>query len=212
MNNCPLCYSSGPTLYFQDKNRDYFQCRYCDLVYVDRNQLLTPDLEKRRYQQHQNTGEDAGYESYLSEICKKILPWLDFGDKGLDFGCGESKLLSQLLTQNAHSADSYDLYFYPDEEVWKRRYDFVVMSEVIEHLRGPRETLQDLKYILNNPGKIFIKTKFLPEDKSKFGDWFYKRDLTHIQFFNSKSINYIKQELGFHRYEELGNDLYLISN
>ena len=85
------------------------------------------------------------------------------------------------------------------------------MIEVIEHLRVPAAELKKLKALLNPRGILFIKTKFLPE-KESFEDWFYKRDLTHVQFFSPASLDWICRAYGFYEWKLLNSDLAMLIN
>lgn len=190
---CPLC--SGTSVpYHSDKQRSYEECSECGLVFVPRSELISEDAEKSRYDSHEI---DNGYMTYLSTIAAAIMPHRDPNDRGLDFGCGKTTILADVVG----NMDSYDAFYRPEESLLQKKYDFVVMSEVIEHLRDPRGTMEQLKKLAP---KFFIKTKLLPE-KSKFDQWFYKRDVTHIQFFSPKSFS----ALGFKEWRKVGEDIYL---
>jgi transcription initiation factor TFIIIB Brf1 subunit/transcription initiation factor TFIIB len=198
---CPLCYSSQNELFDQDKLRHYYLCQNCGLVFVPRNELISESSEKSRYDAHENAENNRGYRAYLTQIANSIRPHLKSGDHGLDFGCGRTKLLAEILTP--HDIDSYDVYFHPDELLIQKKYDFIILSEVIEHLRDPAETMKKLRSLSST---FFIKTKMCP-DKDKFSEWFYKRDHTHVQFFNDKSFD----ALGFKSWKKIGDDLYLFT-
>ena len=176
------------------------------MVFVPRNEVLSYEQEKNRYDQHQNKKDDA-YFNYLNGIVSSILPYISEGCRGLDFGCGTTTLFSDILKEHGFPSDSYDLYYHPNQEVWNHNYDFIMLSEVIEHLHDPHETMKRLVSLLNSNGKVFIKTKFLT-DKIDFTNWYYKRDLTHIQFFNQKSIGILAHQFGF-KVMAIGADLYL---
>lgn len=204
---CPLCSSPSFQLFDQDKNRHYFRCESCRLVYVPRDELISLDEEEKRYESHENFENDPGYISYLKGTRDQILPFLKLRAQGLDFGCGKTELLSQLFLQNDCSVDSYDVFFHPKENIWQKKYDFIILSEVIEHLREPLETMKALSQILHPSGQIFIKTKFYPESSEKFKNWFYKRDKTHVQFFNDQSMGHLSNILKAKNTESLGQDL-----
>lgn len=199
--SCPLCLSRDEELFSQDKQRSYQLCRSCGLVFVPRTELVSLSAEKDRYESHENSETDDGYRKYLGTIADAIRKEVGPSDHGLDFGSGKTKLLAELLSPNP--VESYDVYFHPDDSLLQKKYDFIVMSEVIEHLRDPRETMESLR---NLSRKFFIKTKWYPE-KEKFSEWFYKRDITHVQFFNETSFN----ALGFKSWKKIGGDLYLFT-
>jgi len=198
---CPLCHSADNELFDQDPIRHYYLCKSCGLVFVPRNELISESLEKSRYDAHENSETDSGYREYLTSIAVSIRPHLKHGEKGLDFGCGRTKLLAEILSPQ--TIDSYDVYFHPEESLLEQNYDFIIMSEVIEHLRDPALTMKKLRTLSS---KFFIKTKMYP-DKEEFGSWFYKRDNTHVQFFNETSFN----ELKFKEWKKIGTDLYLFT-
>ncbi len=192
---CPLCSGSAHS-YHQDKQRSYFECEKCGLVFVPREELIGSHAEKSRYDSHEI---DPGYQTYISTIAAAIMPHVK-GERGLDFGSGKTTILGDIIG----NVDSYDIFYRPDETLLNRNYDYIIMSEVIEHLRNPKETMEMLRKLAP---KFFIKTKLLPE-KSKFENWFYKRDITHVQFFNPTSFD----ALGFAHWKKIGEDIYLFEN
>lgn len=207
---CVVCESTA-RVYTKDPERSYFECQACQLVFVPRSELISYEQEKARYDHHQNLEKDSHYISYLEKIAKGILPHLKTQNRGLDFGCGRTKLLENILNQSGYNVSSYDLYYFPESFLLKQKYDFIILSEVIEHLREPRFTLNELSMMLNPGGKIFIKTKFLPA-REQFDRWFYKRDITHIQFFNPVSLKKIGELSNLEKFQDLGDDLYLLGN
>ncbi len=189
--SCINCSSEETFLIYKNSLREYLECSFCQLIFVPRNQLISTDEEKSRYDNHENSAEDSRYREYLTGIFSGISPYLVSGSTGLDFGCGASTLLAQIFEEHDFKMSSYDLYYLPDDEIWQKKYDFIVLSEVIEHFREPRQIMEKLSGILRPQGQIFVKTKFFELEKEKFGNWFYKNDPTHIQFFNQASLNYV---------------------
>lgn len=207
---CPLCKKVESTLYSSDKIRDYFQCNHCDLLFVPRENLISPEKEKERYELHDNVENDQGYLDYLGKIAESIKGFLQEGKTGLDFGSGRTKNLEYLL--KPFHVDSYDIYFYPEESLLQKKYDFVILSEVIEHLRNPIEEMMRLNLLLNSGGEFFIKTKLRPSTKEDFSNWFYKRDITHIEFFSEASLKFLGEILGKPQMTKIGDDLFRLSD
>ena len=205
---CPLCHSKACQFFDEDKFRKYFRCLTCSLVFVPRESILSITAEAERYEHHRNDENDINYRAYLSEIFHAIQPFIKKEQIGLDFGCGKTMLLAKIAAESGVIMDSYDLYFRPEEKIWEKKYDFVVMSEVIEHLSGPRDIMLRLKDLLLPKGQIFIKTKFYMPDQSAFKNWFYKRDLTHVQFFDLASMSRLSQLMDMEGPYELASDLY----
>jgi SAM-dependent methyltransferase len=210
VDNCPLCSNPESRIHSQDKFRSYLKCDKCELIFVSRGQLIGPDEEKERYDSHQNNPDDAGYQSYLNKMVELIAPKLQPAHRGLDFGCGRTTLLASLFKARGFILDSFDLYFFSHAEIWQKKYDFIVLSEVIEHLREPLEEMKKLRMLLNPGGQIFIKTKFYPDSQVAFENWFYKRDKTHIQFFNHDSMHVLGQKISLIGPEVLGEDLFVL--
>ena len=206
---CPLCFQIESRPYHQDKFRSFHECIACSIIFVSRESLISFQDEKTRYDSHENVEGDPGYEAYLKKIVDSSLPYLDPGQKGLDFGCGKTKLVEKLFHREGFAVDSYDLYFHPNESIFNNQYDFIILSEVIEHLREPREVMAKLSTLLSPTGKFLIKTKLAPATEKEFSSWFYKRDITHVQFFNEKSFKFLSEFLGMKEAISLGNDLFL---
>ncbi|HXH75797.1 MAG TPA: class I SAM-dependent methyltransferase [Bacteriovoracaceae bacterium] len=207
--NCILCQSTGTHKWHEDKIRPYFKCETCSLIFVPRNFVLSAEKEKQRYDAHQNNNDDNNYREYLTKITLGILPYLEKGSRGLDFGCGSSTTLAALFEDHGFSVDSYDLYYFQKEELLQNKYDFIILSEVIEHLADPLETMQRLKSLLTADGQFFIKTKYYPAEKELFSNWFYKRDVTHVQFFSQKAMSRLAGILKMNEPEKIeSEDLY----
>lgn len=204
---CPLCSSTESVLFDQDKFRSFYQCRHCSLVFVPRNELISASDEKARYETHKNDEGDPAYHAYLSKIAEAVSRNLTPGMKGLDFGSGRTKLLARLISDDV---DSYDVFFHPHEALKQKTYDFIIMSEVIEHLRDLSDELQVINKMLRSDGLLFVKTKLLPENN--FSSWFYKRDITHVQFFSEASFKFLSEKYGFSTGEKIGEDLFMFRN
>lgn len=181
---CPLCESSDLRLWSEDKLRSYHYCNRCTLIFVPRYQLILETEEFERYKEHES---DEGYRSYLGAIVTGALPFLPKGSRGLDFGCGQTKLLGEIFLEGGLEVESFDLFFHPLDLAGKK-YDFIILSEVIEHLREPLIELQRIRELLAEGGQLFVKTRIYPTRQEEFSSWFYKRDVTHIQFFSEGSF------------------------
>lgn len=203
--DCILCGTGDCHLYHEDKFRKFFRCPACELIFVPRDSLITAEQEKERYDAHENNS-GTGYEQYLARIADGIRLHLLPSDRGLDFGSGKTTLLAGFLSP--HAVSSYDIFYHPDESLLKNKYDFVILSEVIEHLRD-LTIMRDLRSLTE---KFFIKTKLAPATEKEFSNWFYKRDITHVQFFNERSFSILAEKLSLKGFQKIGDDLYLFRN
>lgn len=200
--DCPFCQKDGAEIYHRDKFREFFLCGSCTIIFVPRTSILEPAEEKKRYDSHQNDETDPGYRKYFMKTAVPVSKELRAEDRGLDFGCGRTRLLGQIFDDLGFKVDSYDPFYYPDELIWQKTFDFAVMNEVIEHLADPVATLQRLRSIVRGP--LFVRTKLYPQTEKEFAEWFYKRDATHVQFFSLKALSQLGQV------RELDEDLYRI--
>lgn len=198
--NCPLCSHSTPQHYHTDKKRDYLHCVKCDLVFVPSQYHLSVEEEKAEYDLHQNGELTAGYRRFLNRTLHPVLDKIKRDNirqpKGLDFGCGEGRALCQMAKEQGVPMDNYDLFYHPDNSVFKKQYHFITMTEVLEHLVNPLAQLKRLHALLLADGFLAIMTKRV-SDKLAFSKWHYKNDPTHICFYSEQTFSWIGETLGF---------------
>lgn len=190
-NQCPLCCAEQIQFFHQDKQRAYYQCLCCKLVFADRCSLLSPQQELAHYQQHQNALTDAGYRQFLQRIATPLLNHLpQQGLLGLDFGCGPGPLLAQMLTEQGHQMAIWDPYFANDASVLQQSYDFISCTEAIEHFVTPAIEWALWLKLLKPDATLAIMTKCYT-NAAAFADWYYKLDPTHISFFCEDTFAYL---------------------
>lgn len=209
--SCPICETQiGPDeLFFQDKKRPYHRCPTCALVFVPNTYHLSQEAEKAEYDKHENTIDDEGYVRFLSRLYEPLIERIDKGACGLDFGCGPGPALAHKLEQLGHQMALYDLYYYPDEAVLGRQYDFITCTEVVEHLAQPLTQIELLLGCLKTGGTLALMTK-LVINQERFANWHYKNDPTHISFFSQATFEYLAQRYSL-ELEFIGADVIFIT-
>ena len=190
-NKCPLCSSEQMVSYFSDRNKEFFRCEDCGLVSVPERYHLSGEEEMSRYDLHENTIDNKGYLNFLDRFYKVISNIVSKGSIGLDFGSGPEPVLAGLFTKRGYNISVFDVYYAPDRSVLKKKYDFITIVEVLEHLKNPEKELRMLWDCLNPGGVIGIMTKFLPVKKDEFSSWSYKNDQTHICFYSEMVFEWI---------------------
>lgn len=200
ISNCPLCENPKTNSFFNyqkgKKIFDYLKCGDCDLVFMERNQLLSPEDEKNRYQNHDNSIKTQGYIEFLNELIDPILNKVESFHEGLDFGSGPYPMLSELVTERGYSISTYDPFFTQDDLALIKKYDFITCCEVVEHFHWPYENFELLWDLLNINGVLGIKTGIVyPE--IEFSKWFYKEDETHVAFYSPKTFDWICERFNF---------------
>lgn len=193
---CPLCSRDKTIEFYQDKKRPYWLCQHCELVYVAEADILGPAEEKAEYDKHQNQAEDLGYREFLNRCLEPLINRLSPRAKGLDFGCGPGPTLSLMAKEQGFDMENYDPFYAHKAELLKQQYDFITMTEVIEHVRHPRLVLDLLNGLLKPGGTLAVMTKRRTEPE-RFAGWHYKNDPTHIRFYNEFSLGYIAQHYGW---------------
>ena len=205
---CPLCGASEAILYYRDSNRDYYQCKNCELVFVPSSFWLSFEQEKSVYDLHENDIHDVRYHKFLSRLTNPLLEKLQPNSKGLDFGCGPGPALQWVIQQSAHKVSLYDLHYFPDQDVLDDEYNFVCATEVVEHLQSPRESFLQIKRCLKPDGIFAVMTQMVI-NAQRFANWRYIQDPTHICFFNLKSLSYVA-DLMNKKLEQVDRDVIFI--
>jgi hypothetical protein len=176
--------------------RDYFQCAQCALIYLHPDQRLTPLHEVLRYLEHRNGATDPAYLRFLSRLADPVRLRLSPGARGLDYGCGPVTALGRLFTAHEFPTVSYDPMFDPDHDVLDDRYDFATCSEVAEHAHDPLSLFSVLDGLVVPGGLIGIITRFHGVE-APFADWWYRRDPTHVCFYDARTMAWIAAHFGW---------------
>lgn len=80
-----------------------------------------------------------------------------------------------------------DIKFVPFPENY---FDFVILSEVIEHLESPLDVLKEIFRVLKPGGKLLLVAPFMfhvhgdPFDYARYTDYWYEKNLNSIGFKN----------------------------
>ena len=151
---------------------------------------MSPKEEKSKYDLHENSSEDPGYRRFLTRLFDPLSHRLAPNSCGLDFGSGPGPTLSVMFEEAGHSMEIYDPFFAPETTVLQRQYDFIVASEVVEHLHYPRRELNRLWSCLKPNGLLGIMTK-RGIDQEAFSRWHYKNDQTHVCFFSTETFQWL---------------------
>jgi len=190
---CPLCQSSQTNKFSDSENRQYHHCNTCDLVFVPEQFFVSNSEEKAKYDNHQNSPEDKGYCTFLDKLLLPLQAHLKEGDEGLDFGSGPGPTLCVLMGERGYEMDIYDVFYADKPDVFEKQYDFITSTEVIEHLHNPLREIEKLWGCLNEGGVLGLMTAFRVDE---FEKWYYKRDLTHINFFTPSTFEWLAKRLG----------------
>ena len=198
MELCPVCAKQGELfLYLKKKKRRFMLCPICRLVFQTSESLPSSRVEQSRYNQHRNDGDDPGYTGWLERfLLKGFYPWYE-GGTVLDFGSGPAPILTNLLTDKGVETVSYDKYYQP---LWPKNqiFSFVILSEVLEHLKDPVKEFKKIASLCNPGTRLVLQTAFRKDNSFEwFKAWWYKEDITHIRFYNAESLQALGEQSGW---------------
>jgi SAM-dependent methyltransferase len=194
--NCRICGSPSLEFYRDPRTlKAYHHCGECDLRFLNPVHYLGHAEEEARYRLHENCVEDEGYQKFnrpVIDLIRRRPPPLDI----LDFGCGNGPVIPHIFQNSGHNIALYDPFFRPDESVLEKKYDVVTLVEVAEHLYYPQKEFTRIKKMLKPGGRLIAMTELF-RDHMNFGDWYYRKDPTHVCLYSERTMSWLKDHLGF---------------
>ena len=151
------------------------------------------ETQLQKYLQHENDPQDLRYREFLNHLAAPLLVALPPKQVGLDFGCGPGPALANMLSEAGHTMHLYDPFFFTDSAVLDQQFDFVTCTEVAEHFHQPHAEFTRLVALLKPGGLLALMTNFQTDD-SRFADWHYRRDPTHVTFYRQETFQVIARE------------------
>jgi SAM-dependent methyltransferase len=210
MMDCIVCSASSRRFKDEKTGITYTQCDRCGLISKNPECFQDFASQKERYDLHENDAENVGYRDYFQRFLEFVLPQAGEVRTALDFGCGASTLLADMLAEEGIDCDYYDPIYAPDDAYRRRHYDLILSVEVFEHLHRPDETFTHLVERLNPGGFLAIRTEFHPDDIERFLGWYYRMDSTHVVFFRPETFRYLAQRNGCLYLGDNGKNMLLI--
>lgn len=113
-----------------------------------------------------------------------------------------------MLREAGHEVALYDVFFAPGAAVLECRYDFVSCTETAEHFHDPAAEFRRFDSLLKPGGWLGIMTGMLSEGID-FGSWHYRRDPTHVVFYQQATLLFLAQQHGW-QCEFPGRDVALL--
>ena len=190
MNSCVVCKNSELKFFINCGNLVYWECTICDAKILDPKHRLLNNHEKKHYLKHNNSITDINYKNFLLKLFEPMKDKISTSDMGLDYGCGFSPALAHILKTYGFKVELYDPFFFPNKNVFFRKYKFITCSEVVEHFFNPYEEFKKINDILDNNSWFGVMTSFLLNDNF-FKNWYYRKDPTHVVFYKKKTFEHI---------------------
>lgn len=197
---CPLCLAlaerthDGSNAVRGADDRRYQRCPNCSLIFVDPAHHPSLEEERARYEAHENGIEKPGYVAFLRRVLDPMLPYLQRGMRGLDYGSGPRPTLSLLAKEEGLDCEDYDPLFGPRD--LDPPYDFIFSTETFEHFRQPATEVERIHALLKPGGLLGIMTDRWTTLQD-FAKWYYTRDPTHISFYHADTLDFLCTRFGF---------------
>lgn len=91
-----------------------------------------------------------------------------------------------------------------ERDDWKESFDYIILADIVEHLRDPWEFLKRMKGLLKPDGRIIVSVPNVCHVSNIWnmlhGDWEYLDsgilDRTHLRFFTRKSFSRYLEQAG----------------
>jgi 2-polyprenyl-3-methyl-5-hydroxy-6-metoxy-1,4-benzoquinol methylase len=150
---------------------------------------------------------------YLDRLCKVNKR---SGGRLLEIGCGTGAFLSEArkrkfdITGIEYSRHAVDMgnkmlggsYIYAGDidsvDLPRGHFDFVVMADVIEHVRAPDTFIKKVYQLLTPNGSVFIATPSLDSVLAKLlGRYWMEYKIEHLFYFNKRSVSALLSKCGF---------------
>ena len=196
MNKCIVCESGLIESFYTSDKKKHWKCNTCAAKFLDTIHYVDEETEKGRYLEHKNIIDDPGYRKFLSKLSDPLKDKLPPNSKGLDFGCGHGPALEDMLKSDGFEVDLYDPFFFPNQDIFTKQYDFITCTETVEHFFNPCEEFKTLDKLLLPGGWLGVMTDFITTEDA-FDRWYYRRDPTHVVFYSEKTFEVIADQRGW---------------
>ena len=197
INSCKICSNTTEELYDQQLKVTYDVCHKCGFISKQDSFVLSQEEELVRYKNHKNDNEDnTGYINMFKNLIDLHVKPLKTVKSILDFGSGPYPMLQKLLKREGYDVAIYDPFFNKELDYQNNKYDLITTTEAIEHFKNPIKEIEHLLSLLNDNGYLLIMTNFRTMDLDSFSKWWYRRDPTHISFFNEDTFKYLEKHYG----------------
>ncbi|MEO3433377.1 class I SAM-dependent methyltransferase [Inquilinus sp. CAU 1745] len=193
---CPLCRLLSASPWLEVDGSRYHDCGGCGLIFLAPDQRPGAGLERATYDLHENDPDDPRYRAFLSRLVDPLAAALAPGAAGLDFGCGPGPTIAPMMAEAGFSVANYDPFYHPDAAALSRTYDFIACSETVEHFHDPAAEFSRLDGLLNPGGRLGVMTGMV-EDRTRFANWNYRRDPTHVAFYSRETMGWIAGRHGW---------------
>ncbi len=215
----------------QSKNLVLLKCRKCEVIFAENFHEDRSNIYGETYAawgniydaKKENQIARAKQEAFKNQI-KHILKLLnDSNVKALDVGAGNGYLMECLeelkfevwgTEISFHSAGICEKKFPGKIHFGKlekanypaKFFDVVFLTDVLEHISDPKETMKEIGRILKDNGYVFIiSPNYSSITRKIMGGYWFQYKYEHIFYYNKKSLAYLLNSSGFRLLEFKNN-------
>ncbi len=193
MKICTVCKNNKIEFFLNIENLDYWQCKLCKATMLNPVHYISSNKEKKHYLKHNNEIDDTRYRDFLTNLIEPLKDKICVNDIGLDYGCGYAPALADILKKDGFNIELYDPFFFKNENIFFRKFNFITCSEVVEHFFKPYEEFNKIDGLLTGKSWFAVMTSFMTEDYL-FKNWYYRRDPTHVVFYKKITFKVIANQ------------------
>ena len=192
---CTLCGNRAHP-FGKVRERDFYECSNCRAVIMDPEFYVDREGEVYRYETHDNDVEDPRYQNFVSPLVEEVMSDYAAGHSGLDYGSGTGPVAAKLLRDAGYEVTTYDPFFERNPAAFRKSYDFIISSEVVEHFHHPAREFRLLREMLKPGGHLYCMTLRYSEEID-FENWHYAQDETHVIFYHEETAKWIQSAFNF---------------
>jgi len=213
--NCPICDSKKNSLIYRQNYAENFfynivSCKRCGFLFV--NNILSQKYFDKYYKEQSKYEGVREHETHEKITSKEIIGFLHRNLKKnikiLDVGSSTGSLLWEIkkngyknlfgidpapkcreIAKNKYglNIETTDLITFSS----KTKFDFIILSQVLEHLVNLRESIDKLYSLLNKDGYLFIGVPDAGRFHIDFQEPFGEFSPEHINFFTESTLSYL---------------------
>lgn len=232
--NCPVCGKVRYRILYIQKFSGHFNhkianCLKCGFVFVVN--IPSKTYYEQYYKEESKYEGIRQHESHEKSTVKEILTffskYIKKNSSILDIGCATGSLLSKIKQKgykNIFGIDpapkckqiakkNYQIDIKTtdlDHFNSKKKYDFIILSQVLEHLTDIRKSINRINFLLKDTGYVFIGVpdagSFYTDFKEPFGEF----STEHINFFSKSSLYRLMENYTCHLMKTSNSAIYSV--